>query len=55
MAYHEMRLILAKILYHFELELQPDSESWDHQRTYLMWEKGPLNVAMRPWKEFTRT
>lgn len=48
MAYHEMRLILAKVLFNFDIELLPDSKRWDNQRTYLMWEKGPLNVSLRP-------
>lgn len=49
MAYHEMRLILGKVLFNFDIELQPDSKRWNHQRTYLMWEKGPLNVSLRPY------
>jgi hypothetical protein len=39
-----MRLILARILYAFDLSLDPSSADWMNQRNYLMWEKGPLLV-----------
>lgn len=46
-AMHEMRLMLAKILYHFELvELCPESQNWLEQKTYLFWEKPPLMVKV---------
>lgn len=48
MAYHEMRLILAKLLWNFDLTLCSESEKWSSQKIYLMWEKGPLFVRLRP-------
>ncbi|PSN66721.1 cytochrome P450 [Corynespora cassiicola Philippines] len=49
MAYHEMRLILAKILYNFDFELCLESEGWiDHQETYNLWEKQPLMCRLKP-------
>lgn len=42
MAYHEMRLILAKLLYTFDIQLCKESEEWNDQKTFLMWDKGPL-------------
>ncbi|KAH7402582.1 cytochrome P450 46A1 [Pyrenochaeta sp. MPI-SDFR-AT-0127] len=47
MAYHEMRLILAKVMYHFDFELSPESESWIAQEVYIIWEKRPLMVKLK--------
>jgi cytochrome P450 len=47
MAYHEMRLIIAKVLYHFDLDLCPESYGWDDQNTYLLWEKKPLMCKLK--------
>lgn len=42
-----MRLILARILFAFDLDLSADSKSWLHnQETYLLWNKPPLNVHL---------
>lgn len=48
LANHEMRLILAKVLWNFDLELCPQSQNWADQKTYSLWEKHPLMVKMRP-------
>lgn len=42
MAYHEMRLIIAKVLYQFDLELCPESRNWQDQDTHVLWQKKPL-------------
>jgi hypothetical protein len=47
MAYHEMRLILTKVLYNFDLELCPESEGWTDQKVYTLWEKHSLMVKLR--------
>jgi cytochrome P450 len=47
MAYHEMRLILAKVFYNFDLELCPESSNWDDQNTYFLWEKKPLICKLK--------
>jgi hypothetical protein len=47
MAYHEMRLILTKVLYNFDLELCPESENWTDQKVFTLWEKHPLIVKLR--------
>jgi hypothetical protein len=44
-----MRLILARILYEFDLRLADDSQHWLHgQRTYGIWDRPPLNVYLTP-------
>jgi cytochrome P450 len=50
MAYHEMRLIMAKVLYSFDLELCPESYDWDDQNTYILWEKKPLICKLKAVK-----
>ena len=41
-----MRLILAKMMWHFDMSLCPESENWNRQKVFLMWEKRPLMVKM---------
>ncbi|KAJ5801644.1 uncharacterized protein N7518_003712 [Penicillium psychrosexuale] len=50
LAYHEMRLILAKMLYNFDLSLLPESVGWDKQKTFLLWEKNDLMVQLKARK-----
>jgi cytochrome P450 len=47
LAYHEARMILAKVLWHFEFELCPESDKWLDQKVYLLWDKTPLMVKAR--------
>ncbi|KJK61356.1 Cytochrome P450 [Aspergillus parasiticus SU-1] len=44
----EMRLILARVLYNFDLELDVRSENWSQQETYILWNKPGLYVRLRP-------
>lgn len=43
-----MRLILTRLLYSFDLELQPESRDWMNQRVFTLWEKGELMVKLKP-------
>ncbi|EXJ66737.1 uncharacterized protein A1O5_09932 [Cladophialophora psammophila CBS 110553] len=48
LAYHEMRLILAHVLWNFDLRLAPQSRGWtESQRTFALWEKPPLMIELR--------
>jgi cytochrome P450 len=47
MAYHEMRLIMAKVLYNFDFDLCPESDDWLNQDSYTLWEKHPLMVKLK--------
>ncbi|KAJ5951306.1 Cytochrome P450 E-class group I [Penicillium vulpinum] len=47
LAYHEMRLILAKVLYNFELSLLPESIGSEKQKTFFLWEKNDLMVQLK--------
>lgn len=52
MAMHEMRLILASLIWNFDVELDADHcreiGDWADQRTYLLWEKKPLMCRLKP-------
>lgn len=53
MAYAEIRLILCKLLFTFDLKLSPlnGDEHWIHkQEVYMLWEKPPLLVDFVPRK-----
>jgi averantin hydroxylase len=49
LAYAEMRLILAKVLFNFDLELdEGKTGQWLDQKVYILWEKNPLWVRLKP-------
>ncbi|KAF9870881.1 hypothetical protein CkaCkLH20_11553 [Colletotrichum karsti] len=49
MAYAELRIVLAKLLWNFDLELVDSSEDWvRQQKIYLIWQKVPLMAKCRP-------
>lgn len=47
LAYIEMRLILAKMMYKFDLQLASESKDWLDQKVFLVWEKKPLMVKIK--------
>ncbi|KAF3385026.1 Cytochrome P450 monooxygenase dtxS2 [Penicillium rolfsii] len=42
LAYAIMRTALARVLWEFDLELCSESKNWHVQKTYGLWDKGPL-------------
>jgi hypothetical protein len=42
-----MKLVMAKLLWHFDLE-QRFPGNWGDQRAYLVWEKPPMMVKLKP-------
>ena len=49
LAYVEMRLILVKMLYHFDLKVQEErTGDWTDQKVFLLWEKRPLWISLLP-------
>lgn len=46
LAFAEMRLVIARLLYRFDFKLEPGQEGWHKQRSFALWEKGPLNVKL---------
>lgn len=55
LAYLEMRLILARLLFNFDLEPLPESKHWNRQKIFVFWEKGPLMVKLKPVQPFENT
>ena len=51
LAYAEMKVILARILWNFDLELCEQSKEWaENLVVYLIWAKEPLMVKATPVK-----
>ncbi|KAF2258940.1 cytochrome P450 [Lojkania enalia] len=48
-AYAEMRLILARMLYSFDIALADQHDRWDwgDQQAFIFWDKRPLRVTLR--------
>lgn len=56
MAYAEMSLAMAKMMWHFDFELNDPSEDWwIKQGTYIMWEKVPLMIKLHPREDLEKT
>jgi cytochrome P450 len=47
LAYNEMRLILARVLWSFDLKLCEASNGWHRQKAYVLWEKPPLMCKLK--------
>jgi len=41
-----MRLIMAKMLYNFDMELVDPESNWFDQKVFTLWDKGPLMVRL---------
>jgi cytochrome P450 len=48
MARHEFRIILAKLLYNFDLELCDECKDWHKQKTWALWNKTDLMIRLKP-------
>ena len=49
LAYTEMRTVLARVLFEFELELMESSQSWlENLNNFTPWQKDPLMVRLTP-------
>lgn len=46
----ELRLVLAHMMYSFDMEVQNDSRHWaqDQKNLFIVWDKPPFNVRLRP-------
>ncbi|KAI0860486.1 isotrichodermin C-15 hydroxylase [Xylaria cubensis] len=52
LAYAEMRIILARLIFDFDLKLDPGSENWiERQKAYTLWDRVPLGVYLTPVRE----
>lgn len=48
LAYAEMRTILARLLFNFDMELADPELDWFDQKVFFLWTKLPLNVYLTP-------
>lgn len=48
LAYAEMRLILARMIWNFDMELAPESHNWIDQLSFVVWDKPGLQVKLTP-------
>ncbi|KAJ5712657.1 hypothetical protein N7493_009125 [Penicillium malachiteum] len=48
LAYVEMRLILSRLIFNFDLELAEPEFDWIDQKSYTLWEKMPLMAKLIP-------
>lgn len=44
----EIKAILARIVWHFDLEPDGQSTDWNQQKVFILWEKHPLFVKVIP-------
>ncbi|KAH7126579.1 benzoate 4-monooxygenase cytochrome-like protein P450 [Dendryphion nanum] len=47
LAWAEMRLVLARLLFTFNIEAREETRDFGEQETYMFWEKRPLNIELR--------
>ena len=48
LAYNEMKVILARLIWAFDIALQPECRGWpDEQKAFIVWEKDPLWVQLK--------
>ncbi|CAL8574905.1 hypothetical protein XPA_000851 [Xanthoria parietina] len=47
LAYHEIRSILARVLWNFDLQLDEATRNWEDQGEYVIWDKPPLWVRLK--------
>lgn len=48
LAYAEVRTILARMIWNFEMELCEESRGWAEQKIYFLWDKPSLKVVLKP-------
>ena len=54
LAYAEMRFILARMFWNFDFEIAEPSRDWaDGLKSWLIWEKRPLQVYLKPRRKGT--
>lgn len=46
LAFFEMRSIMARMLWHSDMDIDPVSQDWTTQKEYAVWDKLPLWVTL---------
>jgi hypothetical protein len=42
-----MNLILSRLIFEFDLEIEDDKLDWMDQRVFTLWEKAPLSIRLK--------
>ena len=50
LAWTEMRIILSKLIWNYDIVWKGNEYDWKEQLTFVMWEKKPLMVGLMPVK-----
>jgi len=50
LAMAEMRAILGRVLWHFDVSLCEESANWNKQKVFLLWDKPDLMVKLKARK-----
>ncbi|KAG8163967.1 hypothetical protein KVR01_005885 [Diaporthe batatas] len=50
-AWHEVRLVVGRLVFSFDFELCEESRDWARQRVFVLWEKNPLYLRVKPFGE----
>lgn len=48
LAYHEMRIVLASVMFNFDVTLTPEADNWIDQKCHLLWAKPPMMAKLTP-------
>jgi hypothetical protein len=48
LAYAEMRLILARVVFNFDIMIADESKNWIDQKVWNLWKKGQLLAYLTP-------
>lgn len=48
-----MRLAVGKLIFNFDFELYDESRNWTRQKVFVLWEKNPLYVRVKPFVDET--
>ncbi|KAJ5977320.1 hypothetical protein N7501_000662 [Penicillium viridicatum] len=52
LAYVEMRLILARMVFNFDMELDQPEKDWMDQKVFALWDKPELMIKLKPRPHF---
>lgn len=47
LAWAEMRIILARLMWHFDIEMLDASRDWEKQKVFVLWDKPSLMVKLK--------
>jgi cytochrome P450 len=50
LAWAEIRTVLARLVWHFDMELMEESKDWEKQKVFIMWHKPSLMVRLKARK-----